>query len=1311
MSGQAVLLTVRVNGVDVTDHVHGLSTSDDPNGVGRASFTIDDVIPVRGQLVQIQEDGVTVWEGTVSEVGPEFLGYTSGSTSTVTAYGHNELLARTDPITAETIPAQTVLATLQWACASGGPLHVHGVTVHPSQVAGPTLGAISCAGMTAEDLIAELRSRAHMVGGIGPGKVIRLWAIGDLALGSPFTLSRSAGTLESAQGSDQQSDYINSYRLVCGGTSQVARTFAGLADGGTHPDGKEYFRVPYPVPRDITIPWPNQVWVNGTPIPASWGEHPLFWWQWIYDDASGVGVMVHLDSDPERGKLPAGTTVAFGYTEQCPFVYTAKDDADIAAKGFFPATETKDAITSLDEAAIAGAALLATAMARARGLSVVTGLPGYRPGYTVPVNLPEIGFTGTAYIQAVEVQYEETEDGQIGQGAVERTTTLTCAMGSGLVADGKAIWARVAGSASGSGGSASGGSGGGAETAATPLLSSLHADTVAASPVLGDLIVGNATPAWQRLAGQTTATRKFLSQTGTGSVSAVPSWLALAAADIPSTLGATTFAQGTLTNPAPNLLGTATWNDAADTMIGWRLNVTDSASAAGSLLLDLQVGAASKFAVSKAGGVSIKADLALANATGLYFRNSENTGNVLGLFADAAEALYVGDLTLASKIALRSTAGLVALGDFTNSYPALKRNGAAIDLRLADDSGYAGLAAAGISGTSLASSGTITVHPSGTGGYLYLAPYVGTGASSYLDFRDSTNTRYAYLTAYSAGPSFGVYLENSSYFAISGGNAWTQQLGPLTNYAYDLGTDSNRWRTLRAAELNVWKLVARSVVASVGGEIWTAETTTLTADLGSAVGDTTITVADNNLASGDRILLKSLANLEWMAVTSGAGGSAGAYTYSVTRDLDGTGRNAWAKGTAIVNSGTTGNGLITQYAESSSLPSAIGSGTLVGPTIVGVVRTGAAWNNLAPRWAIGNLNGLYGYSGDTYGFAAGDPSNAWIKVDATNGVRIGHNATTKISLSASGNASFTGAVTATSGTFTGTVNAGAGYFGDGSSRVAIESSGLNVGSSGSIRGGASDYGTGTGFWLGYDSAYRFRIGNPSGQRAFFDGTNFGFYGAHWSMTASGGLAFDAASPGTSANAVNWSSGAQVGGDSNVLWLWSPGGASSAYYVNIYSDKINLGKGGTGDFLRVTSETIGTFRNVLPDANVARNLGSDDPLYFNAIYVNHVLADYDANGSVTAYTFADLTPWPEGEDALAAILQVKGDGKGQIDHATLPAYAAGTLTRKTRAGKADEVEKVPTRNLGAMVSLLTVAMQQQAGQIAALQDAVAALKAA
>lgn len=64
------------------------------------------------------------------------------------------------------------------------------------------------------------------------------------------------------------------------------------------------------------------------------------------------------------------------------------------------------------------------------------------------------------------------------------------------------------------------------------FLSATHPDTLAASVVLGDIVAGNATPAWVRVPGNTLASKRFLTQTGTGAVSAVPGWNAIVAGDI-----------------------------------------------------------------------------------------------------------------------------------------------------------------------------------------------------------------------------------------------------------------------------------------------------------------------------------------------------------------------------------------------------------------------------------------------------------------------------------------------------------------------------------------------------------------------------------------------------------------------------------------------------------------------------------------------------------------------------------------------------------------------------------------------------------
>jgi len=54
----------------------------------------------------------------------------------------------------------------------------------------------------------------------------------------------------------------------------------------------------------------------------------------------------------------------------------------------------------------------------------------------------------------------------------------------------------------------------------------------------------------------------------------------------------------------------------------------------------------------------------------------------------------------------------------------------------------------------------------------------------------------------------------------------------------------------------------------------------------------------------------------------------------------------------------------------------------------------------------------------------------------------------------------------------------------------ITAGNITIDASGFIRGGATGYLTGTGFWMGYDTAaYKFSIGNPAGNYFAFDGTH------------------------------------------------------------------------------------------------------------------------------------------------------------------------------------------------------------------------------
>jgi hypothetical protein len=87
----------------------------------------------------------------------------------------------------------------------------------------------------------------------------------------------------------------------------------------------------------------------------------------------------------------------------------------------------------------------------------------------------------------------------------------------------------------------------------------------------------------------------------------------------------------------PQLLDnlTYTWNNVGTTFTGIKYNVTDTASAAGSLLMDLQVGGNSQFSVRKDGRVvannTLLVSSAVSDITGLYAGRLNISGNITGI--------------------------------------------------------------------------------------------------------------------------------------------------------------------------------------------------------------------------------------------------------------------------------------------------------------------------------------------------------------------------------------------------------------------------------------------------------------------------------------------------------------------------------------------------------------------------------------------------------------------------------------------------------------------------------------------------------
>jgi hypothetical protein len=463
---------------------------------------------------------------------------------------------------------------------------------------------------------------------------------------------------------------------------------------------------------------------------------------------------------------------------------------------------------------------------------------------------------------------------------------------------------------------------------------------------------------------------------------------------------------------------------------------------------------------------------------------------------------------------------------------------------------------------------------------------------------------------------------------------------------------------------------------------------------------------------------------------------------------------------------------------------------------------------------MGNLNGFLGYSTDIYGFACGD-SSTYIKWDTTSGLQVKGAITvtsvsadaivdgttnkaytgteqTKLSGIAAGATKVTNTNQLTDGAGLGTTATWSGVSGTGkpannadvtsstiTSGVTITGGGITINGGGSVKGGQTDYATGTGFFVGYSgSAYKFSVGDTtnyikfdgstfscsllgsfktatSGQRVALDSVNneLVFYGDRGDTTIAGVVKLST----TDASNCYITAGNSSYGTKSGIWggshssegiigysyhLYGVYGKSianhgicgetqaSGAFAGVYGASTTGGYGvfgyATGSHAVIGSSSgghgvygystysSGTGVYGLTTGSSGYGVYGEGPNiggYFKstgAYYVAvHAEGNIYATGTISGATIVDRTPFYEG-DALAEIKRISGKD-GQLDHSTLPEFAKKDInvpnpTSVSILSKGQEVEyiKEPGRDIGAMVSVLTVGMQQLLSRVEILE---------
>lgn len=262
----------------------------------------------------------------------------------------------------------------------------------------------------------------------------------------------------------------------------------------------------------------------------------------------------------------------------------------------------------------------------------------------------------------------------------------------------------------------------------------------------------------------------------------------------------------------------------------------------------------------------------------------------------------------------------------------------------------------------------------------------------------TAGTLEALLKSDASGGLSLVYLDTPEVRDTAGSlllNPTGDAVLPTSTIVKDLGDYNRKWRTLYAAELYVETLVAQDVISTIGGRVMVTPTSSLIAAISSGTGTSiSMDVKHNGFTVGEWLYMAAapggLAQVEVYQITAGPTTITGGYRYTVNRNQDGSGQNAWQEGDAVAS---LGNAVGTGYIDLTATNTVYSH---LGPTVTVYARTStAAWTGVKPVTTMGNLRSFVDYGSDEYGFGLGNDLTltastgfSGMTADRTNGLRI-----------------------------------------------------------------------------------------------------------------------------------------------------------------------------------------------------------------------------------------------------------------------------------------------------------------------------------
>jgi hypothetical protein len=209
-------------------------------------------------------------------------------------------------------------------------------------------------------------------------------------------------------------------------------------------------------------------------------------------------------------------------------------------------------------------------------------------------------------------------------------------------------------------------------------------------------------------------------------------------------------------------------------------------------LIDLQVGGVSQFRVSRIGDTTSNGTFVSLNSYTNFIGNRFQLST--GLASNRTLFVAVGEGIMRISDATENAFNRINLGGNTNAFPAIKRNGSAIDFRLADDSALCAVNAASFSTTSV-NVGSNFIAISGDSGLLRpaastLAISLNGFSNNHFEFRKNSDATVVGIIKGTGSPEGVITANAGSIFLRTDGGVLS------TFYVKQSGTGNTGWAAI-----------------------------------------------------------------------------------------------------------------------------------------------------------------------------------------------------------------------------------------------------------------------------------------------------------------------------------------------------------------------------------------------------------------------------------------------------------------------------------------------------------------------------------